>query len=136
MICALLWCHVFRSIWKPRVEESLQIKPEYAIVHDPFVIAITASLQETLTAYGLVGHLSRRIFRFCQYFLNYGGLLVGRVRDVRYRRALILEDELEIPITMVLKKHKTLPAVFNRMREHILEYTEPENIKNHKSKMR
>ena len=55
---------------------------------------------------------------------------------MRYRRALILGDELEIPITMVLKKHKTLPAVFNRMKEHILEYTEPENIKNRKSKMR
>ena len=36
------------SIWKPRVEESLQMKPEYVSVSNLFAIAIAASLQETL----------------------------------------------------------------------------------------
>ena len=33
------------------------MKPEYAIVQDQFAIAITASFQETLTAYDVVGHV-------------------------------------------------------------------------------
>ena len=37
----------------------------------------------------------------------------------------ILKDGLEIPITMVLKKHKASPAVFNKTKELMLEhYTE------------
>ena len=90
-------------------------------VYDPFAIAITVSLQERLTAYDVAGHVPREIFRFCRYFLNYGGLLEGRVRYVRYRRSPIPRGGLEIPSTIV---------VFIKMKEIILEYyTEPENIK-------
>ena len=125
--------HVYRSIPKPRIEEILKMKPEYATIHDPLAIAITASLQETLTKYDVVGHVPREISRFCRYFLNYGGLLEGRVRDVRYRRSPIPKGGLEIPITMLVKRHKASPAVFNKMKKLVLEYyTEPENIKKSK----
>ena len=67
--------HVYRSVPKPRIEENLQMKPEYANIHDPLAIAITASLQETLTEYRCGGSLPREISRFCRSFLNYGGLL-------------------------------------------------------------
>ena len=47
--------HVYRSIWKPRIEKILRMKPEYANVRNMFAIAmIITSLQETLTAYGVV----------------------------------------------------------------------------------
>ena len=40
---------------------------------------------------------------------------------------------LEIPITMLVKRHKASPAVFNTMKELVFEYyTEPENVKKSK----
>ena len=74
MRCASLGFHVYRSIWRPRIEENLRMKPEYANVYDPLAIAITASLQETLTGYDVVGHVPRKVSRFCRYSLNYGVL--------------------------------------------------------------
>ena len=48
------------------MEESLQMKPEYANVHDPLVIAITNSLKETLTTYYVVSQVPREISQVCQ----------------------------------------------------------------------
>ena len=74
MRCASLGFHVYMSIWRPRIEENFRMKPEYANVYDPLAIAITASLQETLTGYDVVGHVPRKVSRFCRYSLNYGVL--------------------------------------------------------------
>jgi len=41
---------------------------------------------------------------------------------VRYRRSPIPKGGVEIPITMVMKRHKASPAVFNKMKELVLEY--------------
>ena len=48
------------------------MKPDYANFHDPFPNAKTVSLQDTFTAYYVMGHVSIEIPRFCQSFLNYG----------------------------------------------------------------
>ena len=43
------------------------------------------------------------------------------------------KGELEIPITMVVKRHKASPAVFNKMNELVWEHhTDSENIKKSK----
>ena len=52
---------MYRSIHMPRTEESLQIKPVYVNVYDPFAIGRTISYQEKLlTAYDVMGHVPRR----------------------------------------------------------------------------
>ena len=52
---------------------------------------------------------------------------------MRYRRSLIPKGGLKIPITMLVKRHKASPAVFNKMKELVFEYyTEPENVKKSK----
>ena len=57
------------------------------------------------------------------------------MKNGRFRRSAIQKGGLEIPITMVVKRHKASPAVFNKMKELVFEYyTEPENVK--KSKVR
>ena len=81
-----------------------------------------ASFQGTLTAYDEVGHIPRVISNFFQYFLNYGGLLKGRVRNVRYRSSLIPKGGLEITETIVVIKHQASPAMFNKMNELIFKY--------------
>ena len=87
--------------------------------------------------YDVVGLVPRAISRFFRYFLNYVGLLEARVRDVRYRRAAISKSGLEITITMVVKRHKASPAVFNKMKELVLEYTQSLKIsRNRKFKAR
>ena len=70
MRCALCGFYVYRSILEPRIEESHQMKPQYANVHELFAIAITASLQESLPGYDVFGLVPRKIFRFCRYFLK------------------------------------------------------------------
>ena len=87
MRSALRGFRVYWPICKPRIEESLQIKPEYFNVYYPFATVITVSLQESLTADDVVGYVPRDISRFCRYLLNYGGILEGRVREVKYRRS-------------------------------------------------
>ena len=72
------------------------MKPEYANVHNPLAIVITASFKEILIAYIVVGYVQRDISRFCRYLLNKGGLLEGRVRDARYRKFLIPKRFAEI----------------------------------------
>ena len=67
MRCASRGFHVYRSIWRLRIEENLQMKPEYTNDHDPSAIAMTAFLQEALTEYYVVGHVPREISRFCRY---------------------------------------------------------------------
>ena len=42
---------------------------------------------------------------------------MNELRDVRYERSPIPKSGLEIQITMVVKKHKASPAVFNKMKE-------------------
>ena len=69
------------------------MKPDYTNFHDPFPIAITVSLQETLTTYDVVSCVPKEISRFCK---NFGGLLERRVRDVKYRSSLIPKGKLEI----------------------------------------
>ena len=111
MRCSSSGFHVYRSIWKPRIEENLQMKPEYANVHDPLTTTITAYIN----------------------VLNYGGLLEGRVKDVRYRRSPIQKGGLEIPVMMEVKRHRASSAIFNKMKVLVLKYyTEPENIKKYK----
>ena len=117
MKCASRGFHVYRTVWKPKVGEKLQMKPEYANVHDPFAISINASLKGKLTAFDAVGHVPRDISRFCRYFLNYGGELEGRVRDVRYRKSPIPKGGLEIPIVMIVRKHNASLPVFKKMKD-------------------
>ena len=59
--------------------------------------------------------------------------LEGRVKNVRYKRSTIPKGGLEIPITMVVDRHKTLPVVFNKMKELVFEHhIESKNIKKSK----
>ena len=86
------------------IEESLQTNPEYANVQDPLVITINASLQETLTAYYVVGHVPREISHVCRYSLIHGSLLISRVRGVRYSGSPITKDILGITIMLVVER--------------------------------
>ena len=102
MKCASRGFHAYRSVWKPRIEENLQMKPEFANVHDPFAIAITASSPETLTKYDVVGHVPREISRFCRYFLNSLRRLTMTFSLVIFRRRLV---EFEDRILLVCSKY-------------------------------
>ena len=79
------------------------MKSEYANVHDLFAIPTTASLQETLIAYDVMSHVQGRSPDSVNAFQT-GGLLEGRVKNVRYRRFAIPKGGLKIPITIVVKK--------------------------------
>ena len=128
--CASRGFHVYRSMWQPKKGEKLEIQAEFANVHDPFAMAVRATVKGKLTNSDVVGHIPREISRFCRYFVNYGGKLEGRVRDTKYRRSPIPSGGLEIPITLLVMKCRASLAVFDKMNELVTEYyIEPELIK-------
>ena len=62
-------------------------------------MALARKTKPTVTEIQVVGHLPREIYRFCKFFCDYGGELSAVVRDPKYRRSLIPQGGLEIPIT-------------------------------------
>ena len=74
----------------------------------------------------VVGHIPREISRFCQYFMDYGGLLEARVHETKCRISPIPKG-LEIHVTLVVKKGTSSGEVFSKMKDFLEEYyIEPE----------
>ena len=63
--CAPRGFHVYRDIWKPKLSQLLEVFHEQGNVHDHFAMALTKAVR---------GHIPKEISRFCQYFMDYGGL--------------------------------------------------------------
>ena len=126
--CTSRGFHVYRTHWKPKLGQDLQVQHEEGNVHDPFAMAFKLKTQATLTP-AVVGHISREISHFCRYFMDYGGLLEARVRDTKCHISPIPNRGLEIPVTLVVKKGASSGEVFLKMKNYLEEhYIEPELI--------
>ena len=78
----------------------------------------------------VIAQVPREISRFCWYFMDSGGLLETRVWDTVCRISPIPNKDLEIPVTLIMKKRLTNSEVFRKMK-HFLEefYIEQDLIK-------
>ena len=77
----------------------------------------------------IVGHIPREISRFCHFYLNYDGVMEGRLRNVKYITSPIPSGGLEILIILIVKKEGCDNAVFKWMKELLKEYyLEPDKI--------
>ena len=127
--CASRGFHEYRQIWNPRIGQKLDIEQDYGSINDPFSMAIKAVLRGRIQYWETVGHIPREISRFCCYFINYGGTLEARLRDVRYRRSPIPSGGLEIPITLIVKRETADGDICRKMKELVeTYYIEPEKI--------
>ena len=59
----------------------------------------------------IIGHIHRKVGRFCHYFVNYGRAINARVSNVKYRPYPI---GLEISITFEIMKENATVEVFSK----------------------
>ena len=78
----------------------------------------------------VVGHIPREISRFCDFFLEYGGILKSCVRDTKFRTSPLPQGGREIPTILVIEEGNAGEVVvFSKMERFVEEhYHKPEKI--------
>ena len=117
---------LYRDIWKPKLSQLLEVFHEKGNVHDPFAFKVKCAAMLTKA---VIAHITGEIYRFCRYFMDYGGLLETRVRDTLCRISPIPNKGLEIPVTLIVKKGLTNSEVFRKMKHFLDKYIESDLIK-------
>ena len=85
--CASRGYHVYRGLWKPKLNEKLEVGIDKDDVYDPYACGIYNYSKEVISGKILIGHIPRELSRFCKFFLDYGGKLEATVRCTKYRRS-------------------------------------------------
>lgn len=106
-LCGLGGFHVYQDIWKPVIEETLYCIHERNNNHDRYAIAATKRLPGRLAIYSIVGHLPREISRFMRFLISRGGNVKLTAVDSKYRRSPLVQDGLEIPVTVCIELNST-----------------------------
>ena len=126
--CASRGYHVYRRLWKPKLNEKLEVGIDKDNVYDPYACGIYKYSKEVISGKILIGHIPRELPRFCKFFLDYGGKLEATVRCAKYRRSPP-QGGLEIPVTLLIFKDDSSDDVYSKMQELVANnYIEPEKI--------
>ena len=122
--CASRGFHIYGDIWKPKPSQLLEVFHEQGNIHDPFAMAFAVKVQ--LCCKSSYRPLPREIYRFCPYFMDYGGVLVARVRDSMQNLANSEQRSWDIR-NAYCEKGSMNNEVFRKMK-HLLEerYMEPD----------
>ena len=89
--------HVYKSIWTPRIRQTLNTLHETENPEDRHAVALQRSSEGTST---MVGHMPRDIilFRVAWFFLKNGGLISCEIIG-RRKRSTVPGKGLEVPCT-------------------------------------
>ena len=97
--CGLRGYHVYRTTWRPRIDEILSVKHEAENSFDRHAIAAIKQRRDGgLPLEQVVGHLPKEISRFIKFILIHGARVTVKVIDVDYRRSPLVQGGLEIPV--------------------------------------
>ena len=94
---ALGGIHVYRSEWKPHLDELITFKQEFENPHDRFAVAGKAKLPGKLCAV-TVGHVPREISRHVWYPIKEGAEFSATVKSVSPKLSPLKQGGLEIMI--------------------------------------
>ena len=89
--------HIYQSVWKPQIEQSLQCECEQGNLKDPYAIAV---LDDTCRYIKTVGHLPRIISAACSVFLRKGGHITCIITAHRRYSANLPQGGLEVPCSL------------------------------------
>ena len=70
--------HVYKDVWKPRLGELLQCKMEFGNIHDPYAVAVVRD-----DGGEVVGHIPRKIYSLCYFFIKRNGTIICQVTSKR-----------------------------------------------------
>ena len=91
--------HIYQSVWKPQIGQSLQCEHEQGNLKDPYVIAVLDNTCRYMYI-KTVGHLPRKITAACSVFLRKGGHNACIVTAHRRYSADLSQEGLEVPCSL------------------------------------
>ena len=113
--------HVYRSIWKPYMEEELTCDHEYGNAFDCFAI-------KTEKDGRIVGHLPREISRPTKFLIDRGAKVIARITSNHYRKSPLFQGGLEVKclVTVILPATVRGHLLLSNYEEMVKQlYTEP-----------
>ena len=121
---ALRGFHVYRSEWKPHLDQFITFKQEFENPHDRFAVAGKAKLPGKLCAV-TVGHVPREISRHVWYAIKEGAEFSATVKSVSLKPSPLEQGILEIMITMTVKWKNS--RAMEVLKNHVEKVSYPEN---------
>ena len=94
--------HVYSNIWKPKLNEKINITHERGNMYDPNAMAGKTMLPGTLEA-SIVGHIPKEISRYTRYIVEDGASVDAFVLATHHRPSPLIQGGLEIQIKLVVK---------------------------------
>ena len=82
--------HIYRAIWNPTVEETLDCMQESSNPRDRYAVSVLKDGQ-------IVGHLPRKISRLCSLFIGRDGTITATVTGEKRRSTDLPQGGIEIP---------------------------------------
>ena len=92
--CAIRGYHVYRNVWQPKKNETLQYDHESDNDYDLFV---TKTCRDAEFHPQIVGHLPLEISRLTKFLLNLAATITATLSSTHYRRSPLVQEGLEIP---------------------------------------
>ena len=96
--CAIRGYHVYRNVWQPKENETLQCNHESDNDYD--LIAIKTCRDAEFHPQ-IVGHLTIEISQFTKFLLDRGATITAS--SAHYRRSSLVQGDLEIPCVVNAK---------------------------------
>ena len=125
--CGWRGFHVYSNIWKPKLNEKINITHERGNMYDPNAMAGNIMLPGTLVA-SIVGHIPKEISRYTRYIVEHGASVDAFVLATHHRPSPLIQGGLEIPIKLVVKltDNEVNSAKLQKYRKFVYEnYREP-----------
>ena len=127
--CVSRGYHLYRQVWRPRLNQKLVIKAERNNLYEPYAMDIYAQVPGKITDKTLVGHILREISRFSNFYARYGDVISAKVRQTMFRISPLPQGGLEIPIYLCIQQGERSGEIYNQIKNYVVEYyMEPEKI--------
>ena len=94
--------HIYSNIWKPKLNEKINITHERGNMYDPNAMAGKIMLPGTLVA-SIVGNIPKEISRYTRYIVEHGASVDAFVLATLHWPSPLIQGGLEIPIKLVVK---------------------------------
>ena len=109
--------HIYRSVWQPKENETLQCDHESDNDYELFAIN---TCRDAEFHPQIVGHLPLEISRFTKFLLDRGATIIAILSSMHYRRSPLVQGGLEIPCVVNAKligtkKNKEILAKYLEM---------------------
>ena len=106
--------HIYQSVWKLQIGQSLQCEHEQGNLKDPYVIAVLDNMCRYIKT---VDHLPRKISAACSVFLRKGGHITCIVIAHRCYSADLPQGGLEVPCSL---KFNGKQEEIRKLKKHFL----------------